>query len=431
MAEIAAENPNYINISCVNSTYTPTPPPENACGCPIPWDPQVPAGCVQMENDDGFFDIPVRNTSVRVRDRRFGGTDILPTDDNGCWRHTKRFSNRMWVWNKFSNDNGKMRVARPGRPWQYISITSDYVGVFRDQYNRILLQYPQERPDPESQGRRYFTAAAMLVGLEEYYDICLANGIVFPRDRINMSGSVVINGGFGGGAPMLQKNVFQNAGLAIPLLTALLKGSVIPLYSAILGEYVAPDIIIVSEQRDRLRIGLHNTIYHELAHASHYATVGEPYWRPYRWHIVRNDMAGNGVYGQPGNFASGSNPGHVAVGEMWGFHIEREFGLNGFNIEDDREFVSVYLPTGLIHDLIDVDVDPVTDSITWADPAIPTLTVLDRVEGFTIAQVFEALRTECTTLDDFEATLKQQSLSLTPTNANDYEDLFDVYNMLD
>jgi hypothetical protein len=333
----------------------------------------------------------------------------------------------MWMWNKFSNGNGKMRVARPGRPWQYISITSDYVGVFRDEYNRVLLQYSQEQAGPESQGRRYFLAAAMLVGLEDYYDICLANGIVFPRDRINMTGVVVDTASAGDGAPMLQQNIGTNLNIAYDFIQVLVFPN---LGTAVLANYIVPDIMINLEEGETLLDELNTSIYHELGHASHHVLVGESYWNPYRQHIINNDQLLGDVYGGPDIFAPVSSPDIVALGEMWGFYVGNQFGLRpNFNIDRDGQFVRGWIPAGLPHDLIDNNADRILDPNSIANPATPLIFVTDQVSGFTIGQIFDAIRQGGESVDQFSIDLKALSLDHTVTIEQDYDDLIDVYNV--
>jgi len=90
--------------------------------------------------------------------------------------------------------------------------------------------------------------------------------------------------------------------------------------------------------------------------------------------------------------------------------------LSTFGISDR------YIPVGLMNDLEDVGMDLVTD------PNDPDLNVIDNVQGFTPEMIFNALDTP----DDIESyrdRLRLLHLNDTPTNVNDYNELFDVYDV--
>ncbi len=75
---------------------------------------------------------------------------------------------------------------------------------------------------------------------------------------------------------------------------------------------VSPDIFIVKNFKDTREA--YSTVFHELAHASHYTRAGKWYWMKYIAGIIVN----RGNYGN----GRGIYDGHIGVGEMWGNYFE-------------------------------------------------------------------------------------------------------------
>ena len=70
---------------------------------------------------------------------------------------------------------------------------------------------------------------------------------------------------------------------------------------------VMPDVFILQDYTDTRKA--YSTVFHELAHASHYTQAGKWYWLCYIAGIIKNEGYGNG---------GGGNDGYIGVGEMWG-----------------------------------------------------------------------------------------------------------------
>jgi hypothetical protein len=87
-------------------------------------------------------------------------------------------------------------------------------------------------------------------------------------------------------------------------------------YGAVQGtayiSLVLPDIFIAPDFTDTY--STYSTLFHELAHSSHFSKVGKPYWLSYINGIVGNSAAGKGTYGN----GTGALDGYIGVGEMWG-----------------------------------------------------------------------------------------------------------------
>ena len=90
-----------------------------------------------------------------------------------------------------------------------------------------------------------------------------------------------------------------------------------------LGDYLwlikifLPDITVGTKAQDYA--GIYKAVVHELAHASHYARVGNGYWTPYIRYVIQSFITeGGSAYGS----GSGNGAGYCEVGEMWGFFLQ-------------------------------------------------------------------------------------------------------------
>lgn len=81
-----------------------------------------------------------------------------------------------------------------------------------------------------------------------------------------------------------------------------------------------PDITIgLSEVRDYATI--YASVCHELAHASHFATVGADYWNNYIEYIITSFVTSGGeTYGE----GKGTLAGYCEIGEMWGYFMQNK-----------------------------------------------------------------------------------------------------------
>jgi len=116
--------------------------------------------------------------------------------------------------------------------------------------------------------------------------------------------------------------------------------------------------------------------YHELAHASHYALVGNAWWG----NLIQAELEHIGVDLVSFSFpldpyrADGNDrlDGYIAVAESWAEYISEEFGAG------NPEFLflrNTYIPEGIYHDLIDN-----VDSFE-----------VDNIQGYNIPALFQAL----------------------------------------
>jgi hypothetical protein len=404
-----------------------TPPPPlvvlNKCSCPIPANPNIPAGCIQVDSDG--TDVGVQRVMVKLKDSWFSG-DITFTDNQGCWRLNESYSNNVWMWVQFENSNCKVRALRKWYVWQALAIADDYVDRFKSPpYNDIYVHYSNGANDNESLARRYWACAHTMNTDNEYRGNAGGDGIPAPRSKLNY---FIKSGDGAAGAPMLQLNSF---GSWPQLLISLRYGPHLPAFTSPLY----PDVTNQydeGEDSDNFK----GSQFHELGHASHYALVGENYWFPYRNHIINNSIVigTNPIvlgpfapYGSFGNFAIGSDPDRVALGEALGNYIGNLYGNTDFGGEDN-EWLDNFIPSGLMYDLSDNVIDGVTDP---NPPVTPLKTGLDNISGFTPRMIYGALTPNVNSIRSFRNRLSTLSLGSTPNTLpayNTFVDIYDVFN---
>lgn len=86
---------------------------------------------------------------------------------------------------------------------------------------------------------------------------------------------------------------------------------------AMLVKLFSPDITIGTSGKGSYS-AIYSTVVHELAHASHYAKVGNSYWNKYVEYILRSFLSTGSTYGT----GAEEYAGHCAVGEMWAYYLE-------------------------------------------------------------------------------------------------------------
>ena len=146
-------------------------------------------------------------------------------------------------------------------------------------------------------------------------------------------------------------------------------------YSSLLKTFL-PDITIGAKAGDGEFVDLYSAVMHEMAHASHYAQVGNAWWNPYITYVIRSYVTeGKQVYGS----GSGEDAGYCEVGEMWGYFME----------------------SVLFQDRYGGDL-PALGISYWFYPQIFRY-LYER--GLTCADIFKALKSEVTSRDDLQDAL--------------------------
>ena len=149
-----------------------------------------------------------------------------------------------------------------------------------------------------------------------------------------------------------------------------------------LGGYVSllktflPDMTVGAKAGDGAFVDLYSAVMHEMAHASHYAQVGNAWWSPYVTYVIRSYVTeGKQAYGS----GSGEDAGYCEVGEMWGYFMESVLFQDRYGGD---------LPAfGVTH---------------WFYPQIFRY-LYER--GLTCADIFKCLKSEVTSRDDLQDAL--------------------------
>ena len=168
-----------------------------------------------------------------------------------------------------------------------------------------------------------------------------------------------------------------------------------------LGGYVSlikvflPDITIGGKTGDGAFADLYSAVMHEMAHASHYAQVGNDWWTPFITYVIRSYVTeGKQAYGS----GSGENAGYCEVGEMWSYFME----------------------SVLFQDRYGGDL-PTFGTTFWFYPQIFRY-LYER--GLTCADIFKSLKSTVTSRDD----LMDSLVSLFPEQESTISQVFSRYS---
>ena len=146
-------------------------------------------------------------------------------------------------------------------------------------------------------------------------------------------------------------------------------------YSSLLKTFL-PDITIGAKAGDGEFVDLYSAVMHEMAHASHYAQVGNAWWNPYITYVLRSYVTqGRQAYGD----GSGEDAGYCEVGEMWAYFLE----------------------SVLFQDRYGGDL-PAFGTAFWFYPQIFRY-LYER--GMTCADIYKALKSDVTSRDDLQDAL--------------------------
>ncbi len=162
---------------------------------------------------------------------------------------------------------------------------------------------------------------------------------------------------------------------------------------ALLVKLFAPDITLGTSGREDYK-SLYSTTLHELAHASHYAKVGNDYWNKYVEYILTSFASSGDCYGT----GKDDNAGYCEVGEMWAYYLAPEMFKDRYG-----------------------EYPPAKGESFWFYPEI--LRYID-ARGVGREKIFEALGENVTS----RAALKEALVSLCPAKRLVIEQAFDKYS---
>ena len=210
------------------------------------------------------------------------------TDQNGHYKSTTVFRTKVWYQIRFYNEATKTSifplVPLAGSAWHRLGRHSKYG------YDYNCYQ--------DSKAWRFATTNNAIMknkAFDEEY------GVEVPTNlHIWMLPS---SGGWSGSTPLLHRS----KGAYHYIVVDILHYFGLPMLCLIV-----PDVMLFASAEDYTKTSeeLSETIYHELAHASHYLSVGDSYWNKYITHII--------LHSGYGDDSSGQYAGYCGIGEMWG-----------------------------------------------------------------------------------------------------------------
>ena len=306
-------------------------------------------------------------------------------------------------------------------PASYYLPVKDYVDKFKDNLNQIEVNYGHDT-DIKSKALRYWMAATANNSLYEFDDMAAAEGVGIPPQKLEV---LVTNQSSNGAAPMIDKILANNTNPDILNDLDISKWMKI-VANLIISYNITPDVIIgYDKEESKLKSDqINTTIYHEYAHAAHYAVAENDLWLSNIEHILEvHQLIKNG--GTMGTYGDGTQDGSdlCALIETWGEHIgktytDKTYGLNHstttnpnylefrthhlmLELQDFWDVGFLYIPEGILHDLVDDNADnPQNESNTMVWDFYETtdefgneikVTIPDEVKGFNNSQIFGLL----------------------------------------
>lgn len=154
-----------------------------------------------------------------------------------------------------------------------------------------------------------------------------------------------------------------------------------------------PDITIGTSGQENYA-AIYGVVSHELAHASHYAKVGNTYWTPYIQYVIHSFVTKGGLaYGD----GLGTGAGYCEIGEMWAYFAQA-------SLTKDRYKGAMELYGNRF----------------WFKPDIFTY-LYER--GMSRSEIFRALTPEVTTVED----LQEELIAIAPKLEPDIRSTFSRY----
>lgn len=419
---------------CVPNTIPPSPPPAPSA------DQQIPAANITV-TDNNLFNTPgVRN--VLVVAKRWFKIERAYTDINGHVQFTKHFKHRVKVVVRFKNGYCNIRSIRGIRLWQSLYVIRKNIGVYIGDKSNIAYNFGIFTNSSNLSGNSFWVAATTINAVQEHRDYSTTYGFSAAPVSLNI---YITNWGITDGlasTPLFGRRYVQDCPQSF-INTFLVDAAINAVPVA--GWYVSFFATIARARLD-IAIDYHKgdmtgftsdfikeTEYHELSHASHYAQVGTGWYTNFVNAELHETLAHlpDQQYSPYGTGNNTNTAPIIALGEAWGYHMghflaDQRYGIGSsskvvgqggypYNKNDPVVGLSSHLnlledfdpsrtgdpfhwiPKGLMYDLMDTRNEP------GPHP------VVDGVSNFTIAQLFNALQSNVTTLQQYRVTFQQQN----------------------
>ncbi|PHI20962.1 hypothetical protein CEQ90_04555 [Lewinellaceae bacterium SD302] len=451
-------NPSICEWRC---NCPPPPPPPGSepppgqvsrCGCNVFENKKRPGGVIKV-NDTQLGEEAVRRIKVKTTLRWFGFRwEDTDTDDNGCWKIDRKYNVRglkiRIVFKDRVSDRHVIRAIRGARFWNAFLKPVKYTWLVRSTsktWNNQCLTIFQDG-DESSIHEQTYVAAITNNGVHEHYDF---TNLPSPGNF-----SILIHDIDEGlnAAPMFEE-IDEDDGVSFPLtlqyIYAFSENLTEAILISLLTNYIEvskPDVFLhfgEEEPSDQKR----RVVYHEMAHVSQYAILGQNWWRNNLFYIVEGFEDGEvQPYGEGFRDGAGRTAiieglaetvEHLVSDEKYGLlHSNNGVGQAGRYLNRGEILLfwngsnTPFIPEGLFFDLLD-DNMAATDITTNeppdpADPLGATFLVEDECSGYTLLQLFDALNLAPTNINEYRQDLIQTAGI--PIGCPEFDAMNDLYD---
>jgi hypothetical protein len=426
----------YNGSTCV--PYNTTPP----AAAP---DAAIPAGGIrvydtQLSPSNTFPDgLGVRK--LRMVARRWFKVERTYTDGSGNFTFTKHFKHKVRIIEKFKNDDAKIFGIRGVFLWQMLYPIKRTIGIFSGDKSNIAFINMQTGP-VNSKGNRYWAGATTHNAVQEHKDYATLYGFSKAPTTMNI---FLTNWSITHGlasTPLFHIRFIQDLPSSfintflVNTAVYVVAGGVAAIAATIARTKVDMAVdynpsSILNFTSDHLK----ETVYHEMSHASHYSKVGTNWYTQFVNAEIAEIVAHpSGSLNPYGDGTSPSNSPIIALGEGWAYHMghflaDQRYDVHGSCQSEQSGGISYCFPDfAQPHIAVLENFDPnfTPDSFRWIPKGLmedlidntqnETSPVIDNVNGFTIAQLFNALQSDVTSVQIYRARFIQQNLNNQTTN---------------
>jgi hypothetical protein len=366
----------------------------NDCGCPVPGDVRMPAGCIQVQDVERNGLFPVEAVRVVWWNGWFT-FKTAETDARGCWQikdHREYGKAHMWV--SFLNDRARLRgfVGNTVQAWRLLATVTDYGGELGGgSYNNIQTEYNLWN-NQVGRNHRNWSAATVMNALHHFHTEAQNDGINPPP----MGLDIYLTANRTDGIALMTSQIPQQ--LADQWVNQGLFGAgILPV---VLNNFsilsVVPDVAIGCNFQNSDRQWA--ITQHEIAHTSHFTNVGAEYWFQLglatitAWYVTEDN--------DPWGDETVPDAGRLAICESWASHLEHVYtdrAYNGFpasiginwlmRLDLTRNDSPNHVPIGIHLDLFDNMEPPLSFDREGGGSGL----VVDNVTGLTNGQLFSVL----------------------------------------
>ncbi len=376
------------------------------------------AGTIKVRDNSINVDVPLGG--ILVKSRRWFKLRRALTRANGQYSISVNYRKKAIVSVHFTDGSSKIRgINDVWKFWQFAIPVSKTLGEFTTaQLENVSYTFPYNS-NPNSNAATQWVAGHTWNTIRDAKFKNGQLGINYSASALNIWISSRITQG--ASAPML-RTLFTTSliSLGLDFYLAGVSGPLGVAAKQIL-QNLLPDITLrygKSGGTTQSTADIVETIYHEMAHATHNTLVGNAYWTDYISYIVTN-----GGYGSKNT----SGSGRIAVAEAWGAYIGGFYGsmyYSSFSGNSNAQFLSqnllnklesqkpgdtsvsnYWIPSGLYHDL--------------TDSGEPTTTgVVDNVNLYTPSMIFQSLNSSVLSVGQFKTDLLGRNSNLQSLQVN-------------